>query len=124
MKLLLDEHLPPRIAIELRHQGHDVVAVAGRPDLRRSTDDALWSAAGLERRAIVTRDVGDFMRLAARDAAIGRRHPGLVLIHGRQLSRAGRDVGRLVTALRLLLTANSPVGALEGRIVWLAVDGR
>ena len=119
MRLLLDEHLTSRIAIELRRQGHDVVAVLERPELQRAADETVWAAARTERRGIVTRDVGDFIRLALQDAAIGKGHPALVLIHRRRISRGGRDVGRLVTDLQLLLVANPEDDALAGRIVWL-----
>jgi predicted nuclease of predicted toxin-antitoxin system len=122
VKLLLDEHLTSRIAIELRRQGHDVVAVLERPDLQRAADGVLWAAARAEGRGIVTRDVGDFIRLALADAAIGKRHPALVLIHRRRFSRGGGDVGRLVTELRSLLAANPAGDALTGRIVWLEAD--
>ena len=122
MRLLLDEHLTSRIAIELRRQGHDVVAVLERPDLQRAADEALWAAARAERRGVVTWDVGDFIRLALQDTAIGRVHPALVLIHRRRFSRGGRDVGRLVTELRSLLVANPADDALAGRIVRLEAD--
>jgi predicted nuclease of predicted toxin-antitoxin system len=122
VKLLLDEHLTSRIAIELRRHEHDVVAVLERPDLQRAADETLWVVARTERRGIVTRDVGDFIRLALQDAAIGRRHPALVLIHRRRFSRGGRDVGRLVAELRSLLAANAADDALAGRVVWLEAD--
>ena len=122
MRLLLDEHLPPRIAVQLRLQGHDVVAVVERPDLHRSADETLWATARTERRMIVTQDVGDFVRLALQDAAIGRPHPGLVLIHHRWFSRGDRHVGRLVASLRALLAANPADDPLAGRIIWLEAD--
>jgi predicted nuclease of predicted toxin-antitoxin system len=122
VNLLLDEHVTFRIAIELRRQGHDVVAVLERPDLQRAADEMLWAAARAEGRGIVTRDVGDFIRLALQDAAIGRRHPALVLIHRRRFSRNGGDVGRLMTELQSLLAANPADDALAERIVWLAAD--
>ncbi len=122
MRLLLDEHLPPRLAVQLRHQGHDVVAVVERPDLHRSADETLWAAARSERRMIVTQDVGDFIRLASQDAAIGKTHSGLALIHHRRFSRGDRDIGRLVASLRALLAANPADDALAGQIVWLEAD--
>jgi predicted nuclease of predicted toxin-antitoxin system len=122
VRLLLDEYLPPRIAVQLRLHGHDVVAMVERPDLHRSGDVALWAAACTERRMIVTQDVGDFVRLALQDAAIGRPHPGLVLIHPRWFSRGDRHVGRLVASLRALLTANPADDPLAGRIIWLEAD--
>jgi hypothetical protein len=96
--------------------------VLERPDLQRAADETLWAVARTERRGIVTRDVGDFIRLALQDAAIGRRHPALVLIHRRRFSRGGRDVGRLVAELRSLLAANAADDALAGRVVWLEAD--
>ena len=119
MRLLLDEHLPASIAAELRRRGHDVEAVVERPDLRRSSDRALWVAARSDGRAVVTADVRDFMRLVAEDDAVGRAHPGLVLIHRRLFSRGGRDVGRLVAALDSMLAAHRAGEALDGRVVWL-----
>lgn len=122
MRLLLDEHLAPRIAVQLRRLGHDVIAVVERPDLHRSADATLWAAAHTERRMIVTQDVSDFMRLASQDAAIGKPHPGLVLIHHRRFSRGRQHVGQLVASLGALLAANPADDALAGRIVWLAAD--
>jgi hypothetical protein len=71
---------------------------------------------------VVTQDVGDFVRLALQDAAIGRRHPGLVLIHHRLFSRGDRDVGRLVASLGALLVANPADDSFAGRIIWLEAD--
>jgi predicted nuclease of predicted toxin-antitoxin system len=122
VRLLLDEHLPPRIAVQLRRRGHDVVAVVERPDLHRAADTTLWASARAERRMIVTRDVSDFMRLALQDAAIGRPHPGLVLIHHRRFPRGSRQVGRLVASLGALLAANPADDALAARVVWLEAD--
>lgn len=122
MRLLLDEHLPHVIAARLRLHGYDVVAVAERSDLRGSRDQALWVAARSEGRLIVTQDVGDFIRLALQDTAIGRPHPGLVLIHHRWFSRGDRHIGRLVGSLRILLAANPADDAFAGRITWLEAD--
>jgi predicted nuclease of predicted toxin-antitoxin system len=119
VRLLLDEHLPPQAAAELRRRGHDVVAVVERPDLLRASDDRLWTVAHTEGRGIVTQDVRDFVRLAARETAVGLPHPGLILIHHSTFSRGSRDIGRLSTALDALLVANPTGDALTGRVVWL-----
>jgi predicted nuclease of predicted toxin-antitoxin system len=124
VKLLLDEHLPASIAAELRRHGHDVVAVVERRDLRRSPDTALWAAARVEGRAIVSADVRDFMRLVARDDAVAGAHPGVVLINHRLFTRGGRDVGRLVVALDRLLAAYPATDALDGRVAWLEAEER
>jgi len=124
VRLLLDEHLAPAIPDRLRSRGHDAVGVAERQDLRRAPDDRLWAAAKSDNRAMVTRDVRDFVRLATRDMAISARHPGLVLVHAHTFSRGAGDVGRLVTALdRLLANYPDDIG-LAGRIVWLDEDSR
>lgn len=124
MRLLLDEHFPPGVATELRRRGHDVMAVAERPDPRGSADAILWLATWREGRVLVTRDVRDFMRLVAGDRAVARAHPGLVLIHRGLFTRRGRDVGALVEALHALLAAHSADDALEGRIAWLQAEER
>lgn len=123
MKLLLDEHLDPRIAAELRRRGHDVEAVAERRDLRGSSDEALWLAARAEGRSIVTHDVGDFVRLASQDSAIGKRFPGVVLVNRRRFSPGEREVGRLVASLGSMLAANPADDALAGRMIWLEPPG-
>jgi predicted nuclease of predicted toxin-antitoxin system len=123
VKLLLDEHLDPRIAAELRRRGHDVEAVVERRDLRRSSDEALWSASRAEGRSIVTHDVRDFVRLASQDAAIGKRFPCLVLVDRRRFPPGEREVGRLVVALGSMLAMNPSDDALAARMVWLEPPG-
>jgi hypothetical protein len=82
----------------------------------------LWTAARTERRVMVTQDVGDFVRLASQDVAIGSAHPGLVLIHHRWFARNAGGVGRLVTSLRALMAADPVDDPLAGRIIWLEAE--
>lgn len=110
MRLLLDEHVSPTIAEQLRRRGCDAVAVAERADLRSMPDAHIWSVAGIEGRAVVTANIADFLRLAAG----AERHPGLVLLPGRTALRAGA-AGPLVAALDAL--ARSEAGA--GSVIWL-----
>ena len=117
LKLLLDEMLDPAIAERLSRRGHDVEAVAERPDLRTQPDSVILAAAEDEDRVIVTQDLGDFRVLAATEARSGRPHPALILISGRSWPRANqRTLGRLVTALDALLASGA---AVEGEY-WLA----
>lgn len=121
MRLLLDEHLSPRIAEALTAEGHDVVAVARRPDLLGASDEALLSAATAEGRALVTRDVVDFTRLARALAAEGTPHAGIVLVPPG--SRGVPGIGPLVDGLRRLLLEHRD-GGLDSTVTWVATGER
>ena len=110
MKLLLDEMWAPAIAEALRDRGHEVVAVAERPDLRGLPDEAIFDAAQAEGRVIVTENVVDYRPLAADAMRAGRPHPGLVFTSNRAYPRASRrTAGRLVAALDALLTTGNAI---------------
>lgn len=120
MKLLLDEHLSPEIARQLRERGHDVVAVGERADLRGRPDRVHFATLPGERRAIVTRDLADFRPLLAEALRRGSKTYGLVCVPRRfLLNRDG--VGRLVAALDALLEAHTEVDAAIalGGEIWL-----
>ncbi|MHB1444373.1 MAG: DUF5615 family PIN-like protein [Acidimicrobiales bacterium] len=80
MKVLIDEQLSPDIARLLRDRGHDVEAVAERPDLVGRPDRVIFEVAAAESRAVVTNNVKDFRPLAAECLTQGRTHPGLILL--------------------------------------------
>ncbi len=120
MKLLLDEHLSPEIARQLRAHGHDVVAVSERTDLRGRPDRVHFASLPGEQRAIVTRDLADFRPLLAEALRRGTATYGLVCVPARfPLNRDG--IGRLVVALDLLLKTHREVDAavLLGGEIWL-----
>jgi hypothetical protein len=120
LKQLLDEHLPPEIARQLRERGHDVVAVGERVDLRGRSDRVHFASLPDEQRAIVTRDLGDFRPLLAEALRRGSSSYGLVCVPARfPLSRQG--IGRIVVALDVLLRAHSEVDAAIslGGEIWL-----
>lgn len=82
MKLLLDENLSPKIAIDLCIEGIDAVHVRDR-GLNAATDAEVLAKAYAEDRILVTANVDDFAKLArARDL-----HPGIVLIEDGALVR-------------------------------------
>lgn len=118
MRLLLDEMWPPDIAEQLRRRGHDVAAVAERPDLRGQPDGAVFDAAQLEQRAVVTENIPDYRPLAAERLRRGESHHGLIFTSDRAFPRGdARTAGRLVSALDELLDAG---GYLVDREHWLA----
>lgn len=120
MRLLLDEHFSPQIARRLREKGHDVVAVGEHPELRGRSDRVHFATAPDQRRAIATRNVGDFRPLLATSLRSGARTYGLVCVSARfSLTREG--IGRLVRALEALLEDHPDDEALikRGGEVWL-----
>jgi hypothetical protein len=120
LKLLLDEHLSPEIARQLRERGHDVVAVGERTDLRGRPDRVHFASLPDEQRAIVTRDLGDFRPLLAEALRRGSRTYGLVCVAARfPLNRDG--IGRLVAALNALLHKHRELDAAIslGGEIWL-----
>ncbi|MGO9901238.1 MAG: DUF5615 family PIN-like protein [Solirubrobacteraceae bacterium] len=120
MKLLLDEHLSPEIARQLRERGHDVIAVGERTDLRGRPDRLHFASIPDEQRAIVTRDLADFRPLLAEALRRGSGTSGLVCVSTRfPLNRDG--IGRFVAALHALLEAHPPEDAAVslGGEIWL-----
>ena len=120
MKLLLDEHLSPEIARQLRERGHDAIAVGERTDLRGRPDRVHFASLPEEQRVIVTRDLADFRPLLAEALRRGTPTHGLVCVPARfPLNRDG--IGRLVAALDALLQANPEVDAAIslGGEIWL-----
>lgn len=119
MRLLLDEHYSPRIAVELRRRGHDVLAARERPELRGLSDPALFALVAAERRAILTENAADFLPIVRSAAVRGTDHFGVVLTSPRQFRRTSRAIGRLVVALDAFLTAHPAGDALRGQSWWL-----
>lgn len=118
MKLVLDEHLSPTIAEELRRRGHDVVAAA-QVGLRQQPDAAVWAWAVAQGRAVVTANYGDFRALHQLYLSRGERRAGIVLVP-RRFSLAEAGFGRLIGALERLLKEHSRDDALEAAETWLA----
>jgi predicted nuclease of predicted toxin-antitoxin system len=120
VRLLLDEHLSPEIARQLRARGHDVIAAGERDDLRGRSDRVHFASLSDQQRAIATRDVGDFRPLLAQALRSGTQTYGLVCIP-RRFSLSRKAVGRLVRALEALLeTHPAPDAAIRrGGEIWL-----
>lgn len=111
----------PRIAVELRGRGHDVVHAA-ELDLAGTSDDDVFAVAVSERRAIVTNNVDDFVRIFARAADEQRGHAGILLTSDRSLPRSVRTTGLYVRVLEELLNANPAEDAFSGQLRWITPD--
>ena len=119
MRLVLDEHLSPSVAHELRDRGHDLVTarelLAG-PD---RSDAELLRRATAAGRTVVTADVADFMDLHRAAVVSGRRHAGVILVSWRRFPPRRRAVGRLVSALEAFLSAHPGDEELDNQTHWL-----
>jgi predicted nuclease of predicted toxin-antitoxin system len=122
VKLLLDEHLSPEIARQLRSRGHDALAVKARPELIGRSDRVHLASMPAQRRAIVTQDLGDFRPLLAEAMRAGTKTYGLVCVPAR-LSLSRQTSGLVVDALDRLLREHPGDEALiaRGGEIWLSV---
>lgn len=119
MRLLLDEHYSPEIARQLRQRGHDVVSINERPELEGLADGTLFARMARERRAIVTNNVKDFVRLADRAATTGEEHYGVLFTSDRSLPRRKETIGRFLTVLDRLLAETPDEAGYRNRVRWL-----
>lgn len=60
MKLLIDAHLPRKLALQLKEAGHDARHTLGLPQGNRSTDQFINELSIAEQRIVVTKD-SDFV---------------------------------------------------------------
>ena len=119
MKLVLDEHLSPEIADQLRRRGHDVLTARELLTGPDRSDADLLRAATETGRAVVTADVADFTELHRSAVVSGRHHAGLIFISGRRFPGTTRAIGRLIVALDALLVAHPLEAGLGSDMVWL-----
>ena len=116
MKLLLDEMLSATIAEQLRDRGHDVVAVAERPELRGLADGDLFEFAQEAGRAVVTYNRDDFLALDRQYRRRALEHRGIVIFNPRRFPQGHKTMGPLVASLDLFV-ARPPTYA--GFVDWL-----
>ena len=77
MRLALDHHYSPLIAVGLRDRGHDVHAVS-ELGWQLEDDEPLLVRCSAEELALVTNNVVDFAVINERWADEGRVHEGLI----------------------------------------------
>ncbi|HEX5308022.1 MAG TPA: DUF5615 family PIN-like protein [Solirubrobacteraceae bacterium] len=120
MKVLLDEHFSPAIAVLLRERGLDAQAVVEQPDLIEALDRDILDRATKDGRAVVTNNIKDFRLIAAERLTDGRDHAGLILVSASHRRRRN-DVGRPADAIEAVMHCH-PNG-IAGSERWLAPDG-
>jgi predicted nuclease of predicted toxin-antitoxin system len=112
VRLLLDEMFSPAIAAKLRELGHDVIAVADRPDLRSKSDEEVFAWASAEKRWLLTENVKDFRPIMLRALQAGPLGCGLLFTSSRAFPRSRKNPSPLITALDAWLTAGPPAMAV------------
>lgn len=102
MRFLLDEHLSPAIAEQLKRRGHDVVSAA-EAGLAGLDDAQVLSCAVRDRRVVVTSNIKDFRPLHAAYLTMSNVHYGIVMVPMGKYSQRRDQLGPLITALDQLL---------------------
>ena len=118
MRLALDHHYSPAIAVALRDQGFDAVTVA-QLGAAAEDDEPLLVLCRSEGRVLLTNNVADFAVILRRWQADGRAHHGVVFTSDSAYPRARAGIGVLVHALVALLTAYPEPDSLVDRALWL-----
>ncbi len=117
LKLLLDENLSPAVAVALRRDGIDAAHVRDR-GLNGATDAVVMDRAFTEDRVLVTKNVGDFDKLARARTL----HAGIVLIEDGVLVRSEQEevTRQAVAAIELELKAGRD---MVNRVLRIATSG-
>ncbi|HKW98206.1 MAG TPA: DUF5615 family PIN-like protein [Bryobacteraceae bacterium] len=97
MKFLIDNALPPRLAVLLRASGHDATHVR-ELGLAHASDEVIFAKADEEDRILVSAD-SDFAALLALRSA---HRPSFILFREPDLTRAESYFDRLLSSLAIL----------------------
>lgn len=123
MRFLLDEHLSPRVARELRARGIDAVALRAWREgaFLQQPDERILEAAGEEGRVLMTHDVHSIPLLLKAWAETGRYHAGVILVSAAAITPD--DYGGLIHALVALAGRDRDLPWLN-RVVFLEKGSR
>lgn len=109
LRLLLDEHISPRVAEGLRRRDPSVVVHAmanwEHGNFLGQDDSACLMEAARQRLTLVTYDRRTIPRLLKTWAESGRRHGGVIFVDEKSIAPA--DVGGVVQALQRLCKASA-----------------
>jgi Domain of unknown function (DUF5615) len=120
-RLALDEMFTPVIAQALRERGHDVVAIAERPELRAMSDGAVFSWAAVEGRWLLTENVKDFRPIMLAALQAGEiSETGVLFTTSGSFPRSRSKPGRLIAALDRWLSNGPPAAPISED--WLVAE--
>ncbi|MFI6073710.1 DUF5615 family PIN-like protein [Actinoplanes sp. NPDC051343] len=108
IRLLLDEMFSPTVAEALRAQGHLVVALVERPEMRAMPDEEVFAWAAAQRCWLLTENVKDFQPIKLRALQANASIAGLLFTSSRTFPRSRQHIGPLVDALDAWLTKGPP----------------
>jgi hypothetical protein len=108
IQLLLDEMFSPMIAEALRTQGHRVVALVERPEMRVMPDEEVFAWAAAQRCWLLTESVKDFQPIKLRALQANASLAGLLFTSSRTFPRSRQQVAPLVDALNAWLAKGPP----------------
>lgn len=112
-KLLLDENISPKVAEALREDGVDAVGVRDR-GLLEASDAVVFKRAFDEDRIVVTKNIGDFEKLAQTSDL----HCGVVLLEKGDMLRDEQ-----LATIRSAVAAIARRGDMINTVLWVATDG-
>lgn len=98
VRLYLDRHITPRLAVDLAQQGYDALTTH-EAALDTAEDEVQLEYAANQSRALLTYNIADFAELHKRWSAAGRTHAGIIVSRQMANRRYGLLLGRV---LRLL----------------------
>jgi hypothetical protein len=113
--LLLDEMFAPALATALRAQGHDVLSIAERVDMRAMTDPDVFAWVLAVPCWLLTENVKDFRPLLLQALQTGTATPegfGLLFTSSRAFPRSRANPGPLIDALHVWLSAGLPAAPI------------
>jgi predicted nuclease of predicted toxin-antitoxin system len=113
VRLLLDEMYPPTLADALNGGGIEVATVA-ELGLAGSSDVAVLEAGVIGGYAVLTENVGDFVRLASERLTAGRHRCGILIALSTRFSRRPAGLPAVATAVRSVAAED-----LNDRVVYL-----
>jgi predicted nuclease of predicted toxin-antitoxin system len=117
VRLLLDEHISPRVSFALREQQHvDALAVGGTEpgNLLGASDQTILEYAAKQKRVVVSYNYADFAVLHKEWVLNGIDHSGIVL-----LARGKIPTGNCSAQIKVLASFASKQMTPANQLIWI-----